>query len=67
MKNIATEKIFAILIIAIVMLLIGWAFVFHPEFIRKYDMRETLYIKNKDEYIFTTRIFGLITEITQKM
>jgi len=39
---------------------IGLGMVFFPSKIRTFDTRMTRFIKNEDEYILTSRVFGVI-------
>ena len=49
-----------LLVIGAIMLLIGVFSLLYPEKIRKYDTRMTRMIKNKDEYLLTVRVLGIV-------
>jgi len=48
------------LIAVLLILLAGIICLLLPAWLRKYDTRMTRYIKDKEEYVFTMRFFGLV-------
>jgi len=48
------------LIAVLVILSAGVICVLFPAWLRKYDTRMTRHIKDKEEYVFTMRFFGLV-------
>jgi len=53
------RQIFPFVIVELVILLAGVMCILFPSHIWKYDQRLKRYIQDKQDYIFTVRIFGI--------
>jgi len=49
------------LILTVVFFVIGLINLLFPDFVRKYDKQLTRYIKNKDDYNLSIRLFGVLS------
>ena len=55
-----SNNIVPFLVVGVIMLAIGSVCFFYPQQIKKYDTRMIRFLKNHEDYIFTTRIIGLL-------